>query len=229
MRLMWGCVQASELGVPERAPTMHKRASRAAALPLLLALLLTARPQRAAAQGLLLGDQLGATPSLGRLLDGGAATATGAGNAAATRPAGGTGGFLGGPGGVGAAGASARGAGARAPAPAPSGDRTGPISIVIRLCNAVQMEYAAEANSTCREDSQVIKNVAAWAMLSYWRPLTMHMTAGARASMPFCDQHCSEGTLDLGFNVGCLFCGRIYRRRICSPIISRINKRRQLC
>ena len=90
--LVWGSVQTSELGLLEQAP-MRKRAGRAAAaaaLPLLLALLL-ARPQGGAAQGLLLGDQLGSTPSLGRLLDGGAAAA-GAGNAAGPGPPGGPGG-----------------------------------------------------------------------------------------------------------------------------------------
>lgn len=145
--LLWGAVQASKLGLPDRASIMQKRAGRtaasaaaaAAALPLLLALLI-AGPQGGTAQGLLLGDQLGATPSLGRLLDGGAAAA-GAGNAAATRPAGGAGGFLGGPGGVGAAGASARGAGARAPAPAPSGDMPGPLSNVI-IFGAVRDGYS---------------------------------------------------------------------------------------
>lgn len=45
----------------------------------IVALVLVTSPEGCAGQGLLLGDRLGATPSLGRLLDGG-----GAGNTATT-------------------------------------------------------------------------------------------------------------------------------------------------
>ncbi|EIE18109.1 hypothetical protein COCSUDRAFT_68421 [Coccomyxa subellipsoidea C-169] len=102
---------------------MGKRNGRyplVAALPLLF-LLLTAAPLRSAAQGLLLGDRLGATPSLGRLLD---RAGAGTSNTAATNPAGAgavsagaAGGGITGPVAAGAGGA----AGSRALAPAPSG------------------------------------------------------------------------------------------------------------
>ena len=102
---------------------MGKRNGRSplvAALPLLL-LLLTAAPMRSAAQGLLLGDRLGATPSLGRLLD---RAGAGTSNTAATNPAG-TGAVGAGAAGGGITGPVAAGAdgaaGSRAPAPAPSG------------------------------------------------------------------------------------------------------------
>lgn len=105
---------------------------------LVMLLMLAAAPQRSAAQGLLLGDRLGATPSLGRLLDGGAATA-GASSAAATNPGAGlvgggasAGGISGPFTGVGAAGAAAREAGTRAPPPAPA-SANNPFKLLVKL------------------------------------------------------------------------------------------------
>lgn len=96
----------------------------AATLPLLLLLLLAAAPLRSAAQGLLLGDRLGSTPSLGRLL---ARAGAGASNTAAINPAGGgaAAGGSSGPFAVGAGGA----AGTRPPAPAPSGNALPPSAL----------------------------------------------------------------------------------------------------
>lgn len=97
---------------------MRKRSGRPAPLvaALLLLLLLAAAPQCSTAQGLLLGDRLGSTPSLGRLLD---RAGTGASNTAAINTAsGGTaGGGINGPFAVGAGSA----VGSRTPAPAPAG------------------------------------------------------------------------------------------------------------
>lgn len=96
---------------------MRERSGRPAPLAAaLLLLLLAAAPQRSTAQGLLLGDRLGSTPSLGRLLD---RAGAGASNTAAINTASGgeAGGGINGPFAV-AAGSAA---GNRTPAPAPAG------------------------------------------------------------------------------------------------------------